>query len=316
MLLQNIPGISNNRVDFGGTSSQQPVPEAAQGDVPAGLTDLVRAQQNLEAPKVGGFKGIASDVLGAIGDAFLVQGGANPVYGPRKQQQKIAQAAEGFDTDPESAIARVSKVDVNAGIALRDKYNQRQKDQALLAIEQAEGQRDQTKLNLDIQEQERKTAAGKVKLLADSRSYAGQVLSRATEENYTLLVQHLEEQLKANGLPNTIKLPETYPGKEEMKRIIDSTLQSDDLKRLIQGDTRLQIQEKNVDSLIETREENIEVARERVDATNTATQTRSRDNATNNEARDRRNRENNEAAAKRDRENRKAKVIERLLSGR
>lgn len=316
MLLQNIPGISNNRIDFGGTSSQQTIPEAAPGNVPVGLTDLVSAQQNLEVPKVGGFKGIASDVLGAIGDAFLVQGGANPVYGPRKQQQKIAQAAEGFDLDPESAIARVSKVDVNAGIALRDKYNARQKEQANLAIAQAEGQRDQTKLNLEVQEQERKTAAGRVKLLADSRSYAGQVLSRATEENYPLLVQHLAEQLKANGLPNTIKLPATYPGKEEMKRIIDSTLQVDDLKQLIQGDTRLQIQE-----------ENVEVARERVAATNRAIETRSQDNATNNESRAKRDRENNEAKAKRDRENnearakrdkenRKARVLERLRSGK
>jgi hypothetical protein len=41
-------------------------------------------------------KGTLRDVLGTLGDAFLIQSGNNPIYTPRRQQEKISDAYSGF----------------------------------------------------------------------------------------------------------------------------------------------------------------------------------------------------------------------------
>ncbi len=47
-----------------------------------------------------GVKGTLRDILGTLGDAFLVNAGRDPVYSPRRQQEKYADAlGEGFNAD-------------------------------------------------------------------------------------------------------------------------------------------------------------------------------------------------------------------------
>lgn len=57
-----------------------------------------------------GMKGTLRDVLGTLGDAFLVQGGKNPIYRPQRQQERLSDAAAGFTQDPLGAAERLSAV--------------------------------------------------------------------------------------------------------------------------------------------------------------------------------------------------------------
>lgn len=55
--------------------------------------------------------GTLRNVLGALGDAFLVQSGHDPIYRPRMEQQAIGQAMAGFDiNDPDKANAAIQRV--------------------------------------------------------------------------------------------------------------------------------------------------------------------------------------------------------------
>lgn len=75
-------------------------------------------------------KHIWQDVLGAVGDAMLAQGGSKPVYAPFRQQQNIGEAMAGFDKDPVGTIKRVSKLDSELGARLLNDYqeNETRKD--------------------------------------------------------------------------------------------------------------------------------------------------------------------------------------------
>lgn len=54
-----------------------------------------------------GMKGTLRDVLGTVGDAFLVQSGNKPVYAPRKEQERSMDAMAGFTQSPLAAVERL-----------------------------------------------------------------------------------------------------------------------------------------------------------------------------------------------------------------
>lgn len=49
------------------------------------------------------------DVLGAIGDGLLIREGADPIYRPRQEAQRIGQAMLGYGQDPQAAIERIAQ---------------------------------------------------------------------------------------------------------------------------------------------------------------------------------------------------------------
>lgn len=58
-----------------------------------------------------GIKGTLRDILGTLGDAFLVQGGAQAVYAPRRQQERMADAMAGFSAgDPASLQSSMERL--------------------------------------------------------------------------------------------------------------------------------------------------------------------------------------------------------------
>lgn len=79
--------------------------------------------------------GTLRNVLGALGDAFLVQSGHAPVYGPRMEQQKIGQAMAGYDpSDPASvqaAIQRVASTGAPGAAEMADKMQKNANEIAL-----------------------------------------------------------------------------------------------------------------------------------------------------------------------------------------
>lgn len=55
-----------------------------------------------------GVKGTLREILGTLGDAFLVQGGRDAVYEPRRQREREGDALFGFTNDPLQAIERLA----------------------------------------------------------------------------------------------------------------------------------------------------------------------------------------------------------------
>lgn len=55
-----------------------------------------------------GIKGNLRNILGVLGDAFLVQSGNKPVYGPRRAQERASDALYGFTQDQPAAAERLA----------------------------------------------------------------------------------------------------------------------------------------------------------------------------------------------------------------
>lgn len=77
---------------------------------------------------------LGGNILGALGDAFLVQGGADPVYAPKLEQLRQAEALKGFQADPEGAIGALTQVNPKAGLGLYKDYNNQKNDSAILGL--------------------------------------------------------------------------------------------------------------------------------------------------------------------------------------
>lgn len=69
-----------------------------------------------------GVKGTLRDVLGLVGDAFLVQGGKDPYYAPRRRQEQISDAWAGATEDPRGAAERVGYYDPKLGQEILSDY--------------------------------------------------------------------------------------------------------------------------------------------------------------------------------------------------
>lgn len=100
-----------------GTGTNVPAPEQ-EYDPYFGNRRALEARDAAEAeikdyrrsnPREGmfGVKGTLRDVLGLIGDAFLVQGGASPMYLPTRQKEMLEDKMVGFSNDPVAAAERV-----------------------------------------------------------------------------------------------------------------------------------------------------------------------------------------------------------------
>lgn len=61
-----------------------------------------------------GQKGTLRDILGAVGDALLLQSGHNQIYAPKREQEKLSSAMYGFTDNPMEAIERVGLVNPKA----------------------------------------------------------------------------------------------------------------------------------------------------------------------------------------------------------
>lgn len=55
-----------------------------------------------------GAKGTLRDVLGTLGDAFLIQSGHQPIHAEQRYREQIANAAAGFENDPGAAASRLA----------------------------------------------------------------------------------------------------------------------------------------------------------------------------------------------------------------
>lgn len=72
-----------------------------------------------------GLKGTLRDVLGTLGDAFLVQGGGKAIYAPQRQNERVGDALAGMtagDAGMRGAIERVAQLDPEMAQHMNDKF--------------------------------------------------------------------------------------------------------------------------------------------------------------------------------------------------
>lgn len=73
-----------------------------------------------------GIKGTGRDILGTLGDAFLVQSGNKAVYGPQRDQEQEGELMSNFTQDPLGTINRLASRNPEAARQLYEKYQQSQ----------------------------------------------------------------------------------------------------------------------------------------------------------------------------------------------
>lgn len=93
---------------------------------------LKARQENDKLPHKGmfGIKGTLRDVLGTIGDAFLVNAGKNAVYAPIRQREREGDAMAGQTMNPLAAIERMTAVNPSMSNDMNENYQQQQLRQA------------------------------------------------------------------------------------------------------------------------------------------------------------------------------------------
>lgn len=93
---------------------------------------LAAIQEIIPRKGMFGVKGTLRDVLGTLGDAFLVQGGKSPIYRPQRDKEKLGSAMYGFSSDDSSArnaaIERVAALG-ESDVAARMQQQNLQADQ-------------------------------------------------------------------------------------------------------------------------------------------------------------------------------------------
>ena len=83
---------------------------------------IQRGQEVSDRRGMFGMKGTLRDVLGVLGDAFLVQGGQDPYYAPLRRQEQISDAMAGYADKPLEAIERVAYYDPTMAAELKKEY--------------------------------------------------------------------------------------------------------------------------------------------------------------------------------------------------
>lgn len=108
-----------------GAQSRGPVEPADLVPRSLGNKDFIdearQAQENAPEHKgMFGTKGTLRDVLGLLGDAFLVQNGDKSVYDVGREREKLSDAMAGFTQDPTGAAERAAYVNPEMGYKLRE----------------------------------------------------------------------------------------------------------------------------------------------------------------------------------------------------
>lgn len=152
-----------------------------------------------------GTKGVLRDILGTLGDAFLVQGGADAVYQPRREKEKEADAMAGFSRNPLRAIERLAQENREAAQKMWEKYqtNALGMDKLDFARDKfAEEAPDRAALRSGRDATRQRTTLGNARTA---------IASVSTPEQWAALRPRLQAQLKEQGLDlHADLIPEGY----------------------------------------------------------------------------------------------------------
>lgn len=198
-------------------------------------------KEGLERKGMFGMKGTLRDVVGMLGDAFLVQGGADTVYAPRRQQERAMDSMAGQTANPLAAVERMTQVDPSASWQMHEKVmaNQIAEAKARAAAEEAALE----------------------KFQAGSTLFSQRIYGAENDEGYQRIKPLLNKIKKDFGLGDEFAIPDTYDevlagtmGRGAMKTDRQEVVQQGDRRldqgdrRLDQGDARIGVAQQNADS--------------------------------------------------------------------
>lgn len=116
------PETVGNPIDVVGQAGSQQGPrtydEYSLNNAPAVIgrgEDIKQTEEASDRRGLFGTRGTLRDILGVLGDAFLVQSGNKPVYGPSRRREQVSDAMAGFTVDPVAAAERVAYYDPMLG---------------------------------------------------------------------------------------------------------------------------------------------------------------------------------------------------------
>jgi hypothetical protein len=176
---------------------------------------------------------VGGNILGALGDAFLTQGGRDPQYAPRLQRARAAEALQDYRTDPEGAIDRYLQVDPTGAAEL---FNQT---------------RDNNRADSQLANQ---TMGANDEYEANTHTRAGALIGAATDEpTYQRVRQRYYSYYQQRGVEPLMELPETYAEAQRMstqRAFIDSEEQAKldsqrDYREQVLGQQRINEQGRN-----------------------------------------------------------------------
>lgn len=152
------------------------------------IEEAISAGENVPQRKgLFGVKGTLRDVLGTLGDAFLIQSGNKAMYQPKRQMERESDALGGFTQDPMAAIERLANVNPEAARELYDEYTGNQIKQGTLQSQEAA-----RKSTIETRNQ---------KNLQDFGNYAARLMSQAdTPEKQQYAMQILARRAEALGI--------------------------------------------------------------------------------------------------------------------
>lgn len=167
------------------------------------------AREGLIRGKTFGAGSTLGNIIGTLGDAFLVGQGRRPIYQDRLARKNEADALNGFTDDPLGAIKRLAQVSPDKATALYDRYM----DNERLA-------RSEKRLEDQVDFAQREKA--------HTRSVG--MLGAANEKTYGPLKARVDSYRAQHGLP-PLELPDTYdPDAIKMARY--SAIDPDDQQRM------------------------------------------------------------------------------------
>lgn len=148
-----------------------------------------------------GIKGTLRDILGTLGDAFLVQGGGQAVYQPQRQQERMADAMAGFSLgDPASMQASIERLSAAGfGKEAQALFELASQNTARQAATQQAAQNGQ----VNAQEAADKRYADGVKLFA-------QMAGAVTPKTFERLAPAMRKIKERAGLGDEFIIPDTY----------------------------------------------------------------------------------------------------------
>lgn len=236
---QDLEGVDDIVVEGANRNGGFNVTEAEIPDLPLKnakvLEELLEAREgNPQRKGMFGIKGTLRDILGTVGDAFLVQSGNKQVYAPQRAQERRADAMAGFTQDQMAAVERMAQEDPDTAIKLYEYV------QSNAAKEQA-------------------AAAARQKAQVESVEKGGRIIGQISgsiksQEAYDRNKSRLQYVIDTYGLGDFVKLPEKYDAEfiSELEKagmqVNQQITTSQGERRLDQGEVRNKISQQRADA--------------------------------------------------------------------
>ena len=184
-----------------------------------------------------GVKGTLRDVLGLVGDAFLVQGGGRAIYGPKREQEKLSDAMAGFTNDQKAASERAAGIDPTVGYKMYDDFLVREDRKAKAAQDAATHRIRETKNRND--------------LIEEGRAQAAQLVNAAIASGNPQALQSVMAQVERMAAAYNLTLPEVGITPEMSEEALGIFAQAGmtpyQQQRVPQMDRGLDIRQQNAD---------------------------------------------------------------------